>query len=252
VPAVRQLLPQLVEDVDPVAVHASADRPIPADRPWVAINMVASIDGATAVDGVSGGLGGPADKAAFRAIRAIADVILVAAGTVRAERYGPPRTPPELQAVRVARGQQPLPRIVIVSRRLDLDPALPVFADAAERPLVLTTDEAPAEQVERLGTVADVEVVGTGSVEPMVALAVAASHGARVVLCEGGPSLNGQMIAAGVVDEINVTFSPMLVGGGSDRLATGPDTSGISLDLAHLWQDGPVLLARYVRAAPGR
>jgi 5-amino-6-(5-phosphoribosylamino)uracil reductase len=248
VPAVRQLLPEPAEVIDPVAAHAAAARPRPADRPWVALNMVASVDGATAVDGVSGGLGGPADKAVFRALRGVADWILVAAGTVRSERYGPPKTPPELQAARVDRGQSALPRIAIVSRSLDLDPDLPIFADGAPRPLLLTTADAPDAQVERLRPLADVEVVGAESVEPGAALAVLAGHGAATVLCEGGPSLNGQLIAAGVVDELNVTFSPLLVGGPSERVARGPQAAGLDLELAHLWQDGAVLLARYVRA----
>ena len=84
--------------------------------------MVASVDGATAIDGVSGGLGGPADKQVFSAIRGVADVILAGAGTVRAERYGPPRTPPSIQAARRARGQAAKPRLAVVSRSLDLDP----------------------------------------------------------------------------------------------------------------------------------
>ena len=81
----RQLLPESAE-VDPVAAHATAARPSPGHRPWVALNMVASVDGATAIDGVSGGLGGSGDTEVFRALRAIADVILVAAGTVRKRR----------------------------------------------------------------------------------------------------------------------------------------------------------------------
>ena len=142
----RQLLPEPAE-VDPVAAHAAAVRPAPEGRPWVALNMVASVDGATALDGVSGGLGGPGDKAVFRALRGVADVILVAAGTVRAEGYGPPRTPPELQEARRARDQAPFPRIAIVSGSLGLDPTSRVFAEAPEPPLVFTGSEAPADRV---------------------------------------------------------------------------------------------------------
>jgi 5-amino-6-(5-phosphoribosylamino)uracil reductase len=247
---VRQLLPTLLDHVDPIAAHASAPRHRHPQRPWVAINMVTSVDGATALDGVSGGLGSDADKATFRAIRAIADVILVAAGTVRAESYGPPRPSAEVQAQRVARGQRALPQLAIVSRRLDLEPQSRVFADADEPPLVLTVDGAPAEAVQRLRPVADIHHVGVGAVDLAAALSLLGELGHDVVVAEGGPSLNGQLIAAGLVDEVNVTWSPQLVGGGSDRFAVGDHGTRTQLEIAHLWVDDAVLLARYVRA-PG-
>lgn len=246
----RQLLPHLA-DVDPVAEHAAAARPAPSGRPWVALNMVASIDGATAVDGVSGALGGPADTEVFRAIRAIADVILVAAGTVRAEGYGPPRTAPELREARVARGQAPYPRLAIVSRSLDLDPAAPVFAEAPEPPLVLTTRRAPTARAAALGAVAEVQELGDDDVDLAAALAHLRALGATTVVCEGGPSLNGQLLAADLLDEVNLTLSPDLVGGDSSRLATGGGERRTPMALAHLWEGEGALLARYVRASAG-
>ena len=117
----QQLLPEPRDDVDPAVLHASHRRTPPPERPWVALNMVVSVDGATQVDGLSGGLGGPADRRMFLSLRSIADVILVAAGTVRAEHYGPPRTSPDQRAQRLARGQAECPRLAIVSGSLDLD-----------------------------------------------------------------------------------------------------------------------------------
>lgn len=242
----RQLLPVPAE-IDPMVEHASAARPTPEGRPWVALNMVASVDGATAVAGVSGGLGGPADKEVFRAVRAIADVIVVAAGTLRAERYGPPRTSPEQQAARVERGQTPYPRLAVVTRSLDLDPSSPAFTEAPEPPLVLTGDDAPDDRVRALAEVADVVQLGPSGVSMVDALAALGALGHQVVLCEGGPTLNGQLLAAGLVDEINLTVSPLLVGGDSLRVAVGPDAARTPLALAHLWAEGSVLLARYVR-----
>lgn len=209
--------------------------------------MVASIDGATAIDGVSGGLGGTADKEVFRAIRAIADVILVAAGTVRAERYGPPRTSPDLQAARVARGQTPFPRLAIVSGSLDLDEDATLFSEAAEPPLVLTTDDASLERITALGKVAEVRRIGPGPLAPAAVVSALAAVGARVAVCEGGPSLNGQLLAADLIDEVNLSLSPLLVGGSSARVAAGPATAGTRLDLAHLWESEGLLLARYAR-----
>lgn len=237
-----------MDDIDPAAAHADADRPTPADRPWILLNMVVSADGATAVDGLSGALGGDADRRTFSAIRAVADVIVAAAGTARAEGYGPPRTPPERQAERVARGQAPYPRIALVTRSLDLDPTTPLFTEAPERPLVFTGTDADPARVRRLETVADV-VVGSGSsVSPQELATHLHRLGARTVLVEGGPSLNGAFLDADLVDELDVTTAPALVGGSSPRLTTGAAERARHLRLAHLWEDDGVLLARYVRA----
>lgn len=209
--------------------------------------MVASIDGATAVDGVSGGLGGAADKEVFRAIRAVADVILVAAGTVRAEHYGPPRTTPDQQAARVARGQRPFPRLAIVSGSLDLDESSSLFTEAPEPPLVLTTDDASLERITALSAVAEVLRIGPAPLAPPAVVAALAGRGTQVVVCEGGPSLNGQLLAHDLIDEVNLTLSPLLVGGHSARMAAGPETSGTRLALAHLWEADGLLLARFAR-----
>lgn len=244
--AVRQLLPD-PGPVDPAAAHAAADRPAPPDRPWLLVNMIASIDGATAVDGVSGGLGGPGDKTVFSAIRAIADVILVAAGTARAEAYGPPRTGVDRRAERVARGQAPYPRIALVTRSLDLDPISSLFTEAPEAPLIYTTTSAPGDRRAALEPVAELVEAGTDEVDLAAVLADLGARGARVVLAEGGPGLNGQLAAAGLVDELDVTISPLLVGGASARLAHGPGGAPTALALAHLWEDDGLLFARYVR-----
>jgi 5-amino-6-(5-phosphoribosylamino)uracil reductase len=87
----RQLLPFPCDPVDPAMLYA--ELPSAGTRPAVRLNMIASLDGATTVSGVSGSLGGPADHALFAVLRSQADVVLVAAGTVRAERYGPATLP---------------------------------------------------------------------------------------------------------------------------------------------------------------
>lgn len=227
--------------------HAAAARPAPAGRPWVLLNMVASTDGATALAGRSGGLGGPADHATFRAVRAVADVIVAGASTVRAESYGPPRTSAELQAMRIARGQAPFPRLAVVTRSLDLDPTSEMFTAAPEPPLVLTGRGAPAERHAALGHVAEVHEVGDDGVDLAAALALLGDLGARTVLCEGGPALNGQLLAADLVDELNLTIAPVLAAGRSARAAHGAIEVARPLALAHLWEHEGELLARYVR-----
>lgn len=243
----RQLLPRPCEITDPAAAHAEADRPTPEDRPWVLLNMVASADGATAVDGLSGSLGGEADRTVFSAIRAVADAIVVAAGTVRAEGYGPPRTSTRNQSTRAERGQEPFPRLAIVSGSLDLDIGAPLFSDQSRRPLVFTSETSGQEPRDRLATVADVVVCAGSTVDPRDILDHLHGIGAHKVLLEGGPSLNGAFLAADLVDELDLTISPALVGGTSPRLATGAPELVRRMRLAHLWEQDGVLLARYVR-----
>ena len=113
--------------------------PAPDGRPWVLVNMVASLDGAITIEERSGGLGSPADKAMFSALRGVADVILVGAGTVRAEGYGPARPSEAIRAARLARGQQEVPRIAVVTRSLDLDASTPLFTDSVRPPIVITS-----------------------------------------------------------------------------------------------------------------
>jgi riboflavin biosynthesis pyrimidine reductase len=199
------------------------------------LNVVTSVDGATAVGGVSGPLGSPADKAVFAALRAAADVVLAGAATVNAERYRPPRTPPVEQERRRARGQRAKPRLAVVSGSLSLDPDLELFTDPAERPIVLTTHDAPTDRRRRLEPVADVVAAGTGRVDLAEALARLGEHGS-VVLCEGGSALNGQLIALDLVDEVNLTVAPALAAGTSPRLAADHDEVLHPLDLAHLWE----------------
>jgi riboflavin biosynthesis pyrimidine reductase len=219
---VRELWPVPAEDVDLEAAYAvGVRRSAPGDRPWVVVNMIASVDGAVAVDGRSGGLGGPGDKAVFRALRALPDVIVVGATTVREERYGPPRTSEAVRDARRARGQTPAPRLVVVSGSLDLDPELGLFADAEVAPMVVTGAAADRARAERLAEVAEVVRLPGDRVGPLALLAHLAATGAGVVLCEGGPSLNGQMLAAGVVDEWCTTLAPLLVAGAAGRVATG-------------------------------
>ena len=126
----RRLLPDPAAEVSPA--EAYADVPVATGRPGVRVNMVASLDGAITVEGRSGGLGGDADRRVFLALRALADVILVGAGTVRNEGYGPPRLKDEIQAARRERGQARLPRIAVVTRSLTLDWDSPFFAEAPD------------------------------------------------------------------------------------------------------------------------
>lgn len=236
-----------VDDVER-AVAAEERRPS-ADRPWVFTNMIASADGGTAVDGLSGALGGPGDKAMFRALRSVADAIVVGASTVREEGYRPPRQPDTTRARRRTEGRRDDPRLVVVTRSLSLDPGLELFTDPDNRPLVVTVAGAPADRRAALEPVADVVDAGDEDVDLGRALELLAELGIGTALSEGGPTLNGQLIADGLIDEWNLSLSPHLLGGDSRRAAVGPIGGGPppAMRLARVWTDDDYLFCRWLR-----
>ncbi len=246
----HQLLPPGPGRPDLLDLYGAPDRTPAAGRPWVLLNMVASVDGATAVDGVTATLGGAADKAVFGIIRTLADAILVGAGTARAEGYRPPRAPDsDAAAARAARGQAARPRLAVVSRRLDLDPALP-FLDDDPPPWLVTTEDPPADALARLAGRVEPVQAGRGAVDLCGALTLLHEKGVRVVLCEGGPTLNAELAAHDLVDELCLTIAPHLVGGGTDRIVGHTPVVPVVRDLrlAHVLEADDHLLLRYVRA----
>jgi len=248
----RRIWPDPAPVDDVVALVASPARPAPPERPWVLVNMIASLDGAVTVDGRSGGLGRPADRAVLAALRGVADVVLAGAGTVRTEGYGPPRPSDAVRAARRTRGQADAPRLAVVSRSLVLDPDAPLFRDAEAPPYVLTCEAAPTERRRRLEGVAEVVVVGDASVDLAAALAVLREAGTEVVCCEGGPRLNGDLVTADLVDEWDLTISPLLVGGGdAGRAAAGAAPARPrAAELAWLLEGDGLLFGRWVRTRP--
>ena len=244
------LLPPLTAG-DPLALYTTPERRSPPGKPWVIINMVCTADGATAdPDGRSGGLGGPADRQVFHTLRSLADVIVAGSSTVRTEDYGPAIVPAERQEQRRARDQAPTPRIAVVSRSLRLDPGMRLFGSDGPRPLVLTSETSDPEARTRLADVADVVLAGDDQVDWPRALAELQERtGAGTVLVEGGPVVNGQLVA-GLVDELCLTIAPLLAGGHASRIAHGdPPPELARMRLAHAIEDDGYLLLRYVAAA---
>ena len=240
-----QLFPRFVSDVDPVALYASDSRIPHPDRPWLMLNMVTSADGATSADGVSAGLSSPVDRRVFAAIRSVADVVVVAAETVRREGYGPPKSSPDAAADRATRNQAPRPRLVVVSRSLDLDFTAPVFGDSPP-PLLFTVTEPPTDRLAQAEEVAEVHRMGTDRVDLTAAMARIGQLGASVVLAEGGPTLNGQLLAAGLLDEVCWTISPTLAGGDSSRMAKDAPARLQQLCLDRVLAQDHTLFLRYL------
>lgn len=210
--------------------------------------MIASADGAAQAGGRAGGLAGPADIELFARLRAHADVLLVGASTARVERYGGDRPSEQRRAWRQAHGLAAVPPIAVVTRSCALDPAGPLFTDTVVRPLVLTCAAAPAERVAALEDRAEVISVGDRDVDLAAALERLADRGLRRVSCEGGPSLLAQLAAAGRLDELSLTVSPLLLAGTAIRVLDGGLLDPPArMQLVHVLEDDGFLFLRYRR-----
>jgi riboflavin biosynthesis pyrimidine reductase len=241
--------PELADLLEP---YAGVDRSPPGDRPWVLANMVAGLDGSAAAGGRVGGLSDEVDRALFRLLRSLADVVLVGAETVRRERYGAVRLPDDRRAARTAAGRPAVPRLAVVTRSLALDLGSRLFtgAEPDARTVVVTCEAADPERLAEAANVADVVVAGGERVEPAAALDELAGLGAGVVLCEGGPALLGELVDADLLDELCLTLSPVM---GGDAIPVAVSAGGADLArfrLGHALASDSTLFLRYERHRP--
>ena len=242
-PRYRSLIPQRAVDQTLSADEAlSGWREQGGDQLRVALNMIASVDGRIAVNGHSAALGGPADRALFHALRAQADAVMVAAGTVRSERYGPIIRDHGRRELRVGQGLSEQPLAVIVSRGLELDPTLPLLADPDTRVVVLTPSagDLPA-------CAASVDYIRTATLRAGLT-ELQARWGVHLVLCEGGPALNAGLAAESLIDELFLAISPLLVGdtpGGGALLTGDAPREPLALELRMLLEHHSQLYAHY-------
>ncbi len=221
--------------------------PWPDQGRWVRAMMVTTLDGAAAgPDGLSGSISSTVDKAVFDAVRRLADAVLVGAGTIRAEKYGPMRAKPADAERRSQDGQAPAPVLAVVSGSLDLDWDAKLFTESTMRPLVITGSAADPGRVARARVHCDVEITDEESVDAATVLGVLESRGLRRIVCEGGPTLLESLVAAGLLDEADITLSPMFAG-----TAQTPRTSGLEhtteFELKHVLHAESFLMARYAR-----
>jgi riboflavin biosynthesis pyrimidine reductase len=218
--------------------------------PTLRVNFVASLDGAATLEGVSGGLSGPADKQIFNTLRMVCDALLVAAGTVRAEKYDALRLTAEGRSWRRDHGLPEFPLMVIVSGSLDLDPSQLIFSDAPIRPIVVTHAGAPAGRRAAVAEVAEIVTAGSDQVDLAAALVALHARGATQVLCEGGPHLLGALTGADLVDELCLTLSPVLAGPGAGRITAGAPSPSRSMSLQGILSAQDMLFLRYARPGP--
>ena len=220
----------------------------PRER-WLRVNFVSSADGAAYVDGLSGGLSSPGDKQVFGILRVLTDVVLVGAGTARAEEYKPARRRPSLAALR--EGRPAAPPIALVTRTLGLNLASPLFTEAPPdaRTIVITCATSDDDLRAETAKVADVIVAGEEAVDLAGAVDALRDRGLGRVLCEGGPHLFGDLAAAGLVDELCLSLSPTLAGPGASRIIAGTASGARPLALTQvLAEDDGFLFCRYAAA----
>jgi riboflavin biosynthesis pyrimidine reductase len=237
------------ERPDAPGSRGPAETPAPA-RPRVFLNMASTADGRAALGGRSGGIGNRADRELFRALRTAVDAVMVGAGTARTERYRGLVRDEERRRLRRARGLSEEPLACIVSAGLALCAAeVPLLADPAARVVVLTPSvdgvvrDAAARGVEYVRAARD------GALDLPAALAeLRGRWGVRALLCEGGPHLNGELLRAGVVDEVFLSFAPKLGGGDGAqlRIVCGPELDPpVELRLCDALESEGLLLLRY-------
>ena len=198
---------ELVDSIDLPALGRSLAR-----RPYVVLNMVATVDGRATLEGRSGKLSNRADRELFHALRGVVDGVLVGAGTIRTERYGPMIRDDAVRRRRVERGLSEQPLACIVSGLLELPPDTPLLADTASRVVIVTPSAASLTGV--CAHVDYIRAADRGTLDLARALAeLREHHGVGTLLCEGGPHLNAELLAAGLVDELFLSLSPNLAGG---------------------------------------
>ena len=236
---------------DPVNVHD-----VYADG-WLAFggirgNFVGSVDGAASTAGLSRGLQTPGDNLVFATLRDLADVVLVGAGTARAEGYRAARLSPARQELRRSYGLAPTLPIAVVSRSAQLDPGSDLFrnTDPASRTIVITCATADTTAQQALHPVADVVLCGDETVELSAVRSTLVARGLTRIVCEGGPTLFADLVRSGEVDELCLSITPLLAGPGPGRITAGvvwPDDPTPLTLVGLLEQDG-ALFGRYLIA----
>jgi riboflavin-specific deaminase-like protein len=218
-----------------------------AERPYLALNMVSTLDGKATIEWRTKGLSSELDRRLFHQLRTQVDAVMVGAGTLRAERYGRIAKSEELRERRVSEGLAREPLAIIVSGRLNLPADLPLLQEPEQEVVIVTRSDA-----ELRGTAARIEYVRTGDDLPLLMGKLRDERGVRSILCEGGPTLNFHLLAAGLVDELFLTLGGMLSGGAAAlTIVAGRDlVEPVELGLVWVAEGAGDLFTRWRVATP--
>jgi riboflavin biosynthesis pyrimidine reductase len=241
----RRLLPEPgpVEVREQLEVYRPWEDP-PEDRPHVAVNFAATVDGRASIGGVSGPIGSAADTEMLLGLRTRFDAVMIGAGTMRAERYGRIVADRAERERRERLGLPQDPLMVIVSGRLDLPWDAPLFTAGGGRVLIFTASEAEPPQ-----TATPLRIVRHRRfVDVVEALRhLRREDGVRALLCEGGPGLHDQLEGGALVDDLFLTIAPKLAGGDAPRIIEG-DLPGVAeLELEWVLEQDGELFVHYRR-----
>ena len=216
-----------------------------SELPRIVAVWIGSLDGRSTLDGRSSGLSNAADRTLFLGLRAQADAILVGSRTLAIERYRRPGRNPRMRERRAALGLAEEPAVLVVSRELSLPLDIPLLQDPESRVQILTwSDAEPPPVPARVGVIR----LPRGDRELRGALVAARAAGIRSVLCEGGPTLLGLLIAEDLLDELVVTIAPMFVGAGEQPVVDGLAHPPRRYRLGALDREDDYVFARYARA----
>lgn len=237
----RRLLPGAGDVDDAGLVEAYR---LPAGRS-LRVNFVVSLDGAVTVGGRSEALGSPADRRVFVLLRALADGVLVGHGTAAAEGYRPISPDSRVGRLRTSLGRPATAPVVVVSRRASLDPGSRLVTGSASPTVLVTCAASDADRRSALADAgAQVLVCGDDDVDLPLALDRLAERGLEQLLCEGGPALLRSALSAGVVDELDLSLAPALVGAEARLLDAGLPAPA-RLVLRQLLEEDGMLFTRY-------
>lgn len=218
-------------------------------RPYVLLNMISTVDGRASIDGRSGAIGGEADKRLFHGLRTAVDAVMAGAGTIRAERYRRLVRDESGRRARRERGLAEEPLACVVSKHLQLPPEIPLLSEDGARVVVITPSTEIVSDID--AGIDYIRAERNGALDLHEALAeLRERFGVRTLLGEGGPHLNSQLLAAGLVDELFLSLSPMLAGedpnGAALRIVAGMSLEPpVALELVAAFENGSSLFLRY-------
>jgi riboflavin biosynthesis pyrimidine reductase len=221
--------------------------PWPADG-WVRAMMAMSLDGAAVgPDGRSRSISSAADRKLLSELRRLSDVVLVGASTIRSERYGPMIAAPAQASIRAELGLAPAPTLAVISASLDLPWGEAMFHESTIRPIVITVESADRDRLLIAESYAKVIRIPGNNDDMNVLIAQLRELGLNRIVCEGGPRLLARLIADDLIDEVDISISPMFAGGGQWSTGT-PFNSPKHFKLDQVLNDENFLFLKYLRS----
>lgn len=239
----KQLWPIAKEEVSLFDAYATTSK---NDTTYLRINMVSSIDGAISIKGKAIELSSDIDRVVFHSLRSFTDLVLVGAGTMRIEEYKPVSLTIEEQSKRIERNQKAIPPIAVVTRSGEFNFTTDFFSKAVTKPIIITTEI--GARVAQNNGLADIIICGKSQVDLNFAIKELNLLGYKNILCEGGPSLNADLLKENLVDELCLTINPILVQGDGKRIFDGPiiDTPK-SFKISNIFTQNDQLFFRYTK-----